>query len=164
MNEQQNVHLTGWQQLRFFGIGLCLISFLVGSFSGLIYLSQSLHEQTTWSWELLKWASVGGLFGGSARALSMFILEIGGKGEKKDNISFYSERWFLYVFKPFMGGASGVLFFLTVNLGLASALTSKSTFEIPSIILVSAVGGIFFEEVFGILQRRIQSSPKQETK
>jgi hypothetical protein len=90
----------------------------------------------------------------------MFILEIGGKGEKKDNVSFYFERWFLYIFKPFMGGATGILFFLTVNLGLASALTSKSTFEIPSIILVSAVGGIFFEEVFGILQQRIQSLSK----
>ncbi len=63
-----------------------------------------------------------------------------------------------------MGGASGVLFFLSANLGLVRVLANEPNFEIPSVILVSSVGGIFFEEVFGNLQKLIPKSASEEAK
>jgi len=141
-----------YRQITFVLLGLSIT--LLGSVVLLLVVFQGYSDKAVSN--SLSVALLGGIFGGSTRALYMFILEMQGKGWKKDNFRFYLERWFLYLLKPFMGGATGVLFFLGVNLGLVRALTQQApSVEFLPVILVSAVGGIFFEEVFKLLQKLV---------
>jgi len=141
-------------QWRAVGIGLFIIVVLIASFVLVINAGAAWNErEIKHSWQLLYLAALGGLFGGSARSLFMLISEIGiHRGKAKMPVMAYLSRWFLYLMKPFMGGASGILFFLAVNLGLVQHLTEASpSFRILPVFFVAAVGGIFFEEVFAVL-------------
>ena len=100
---------------------------------------------------------LGGGFGGALRGLMMLITETGGpiKGTPvSENPDWYLSRWTHYGVKPFIGAGVGLLFFCAVNFGAVRVLTGSSDLKhlkpLP-IFFVSAIGGLFFEEVKEIL-------------
>jgi hypothetical protein len=72
---------------------------------------------------VLLWAATAGFVGGAGRAMFRFIWEVGGCAEEEP--SDYLNRWFLYLFKPPMGIAGGLFFFLAVNLGFIGLFSSR---------------------------------------
>jgi hypothetical protein len=141
-------------QMRAVVIGLFIILALIVSFVLMIIVGGLWDAEKTFnSSQLLIISALGGLFGGSARSLFMLITEIGiHTGIETKPVESYLSRWFLYLMKPFMGGASGVLFFLAVFVGFVQPLANPETnFRILPVFFIAAVGGIFFEEVFAVL-------------
>lgn len=156
-------------QRRAVGIGLFIVVALIGSFGLVINAAIAWDSVEITDWLLLCLTAIGGIFGGSARSLFMLISEIGIHREKpKASAAAYLSRWFLYLMKPLMGGASGVLFFLAVGFGFVGPLTGGDvTFTILPVFFVSAVGGIFFEEVWAVLNgllSPLSSKDKSESK
>jgi len=157
-------------QRRAVGIGLFIVAILIGSFVLMINAAKLWNTLViTESWLLLYQTAIGGIFGGSARSLFMLISEIGIHSDKpKASAAAYLSRWFLYLVKPILGGASGVLFYLAVSFGFVGPLTGGNvTFTILPVFFVSSVGGIFFEEVWSVLNgllSPITSKDKSETK
>ncbi len=163
-NTNQSGELEPKFQRRVVGIGLFIVAVLIASLVLVIYAGMTWNEgEITHSWQLLYLAVLGGTFGGSARSLFMLISEIGIHRERsKTPVAAYLSRWFLYLMKPFVGGASGVLFFLALNFGLVRSLTDASpNLRILPVFFVSAVGGIFFEEVFAVLNGLLNTLSSQ---
>jgi hypothetical protein len=111
-------------------------------------------------WKILLLAGLAGLVGGCARSLFMFIREIGGHGGHGPE--FYRSRWFLYLVKPALGLVSGPLLLFAIVEGLIPAFGAQDRQYglIPSV-LVSIVGGIFFEEVFTLVSALIPEPHKK---
>lgn len=154
--EIEHEKLTREQQLIAFGVGSLLSGVLVVTVVFLVQLSRTWNPTGDPGSQLLILAALGGLFGGSSRALFMFHSEVGGHAEKP--AAHYLQRWFLFVFKPFIGGASGTLFVLAADFGVVRALTdSTPKFEFLPTALLAAIGGIFFEEVYGVLNNLVRT-------
>jgi hypothetical protein len=152
--------LTVFKWLVVFAVGLLITALLAISALLLIcFARESDTPSRTWRWIFLAWAAVGGLFGGSTRALFKLIYEFGdpsmperGKSGANQGVAFYYERLCLYLLKCPLGGAAGVLFFLVVHVGLVKAVHGEPHYAIQSVTLVSALGGYFFESSIGALK------------
>lgn len=89
---------------------------------------------------------ISGFLGGSVRFLYRLTTNL--KAKDKDPGERLS-RWFLYLFKPFLGLAGGLAFFIATNLGILAGLSYTNTgFNPLGVILISFVGGMFFDDVF----------------
>jgi hypothetical protein len=145
------------QSLSFL-IGTSLAFLIVLPLIILIYLSK-MNTNANSIYEALIWASIGGFFGGAARSMFKYIRQVNNRNV--DEVFWRLRRWFLYLLKPFMGIAGGVLFFLLVNSGLVGFFTQQAlTFELLPVLLVSSTGGVFFEDVFLRLGDMIHKSDK----
>ena len=169
--EPEPTKLARTEKAIVFGMGVFLIALLLGSFVLMTMYPQMWGadsdlqgkiQEDNWS-ALLYLSALGGIFGGAGRTLSTLGEEVGGSGRRpKGNIRDFIDRWFLYVTKPFTGAASGVLFLLAINIGLVLPLTgssgdNKRNFTILTVIFISSVGGIFYEEVFSILKNLMRT-------
>jgi hypothetical protein len=84
-----------------------------------------------------------------------------GYGEKIP--SAHLRLWFLYLIKPFLGVAGGLFFFLVVNLGIVGLFSdARPTFEVLRVLLTAVIGGMFFENVFALLQDLARRASRQE--
>jgi hypothetical protein len=156
--------LTVFKWLVVFAVGLLITALLAISALLLIRFAQESDMPSDitsqkWRWIFLAWAAVGGLFGGSTRALFKLIYEFGdpsmperGKSGANQGVAFYYERLCLYLLKCPLGGAAGVLFFLVVHVGLVNAVHGEPHYAIQSVTLVSALGGYFFESSIAALE------------
>jgi H+/Cl- antiporter ClcA len=153
-------------QIFSFAIGAALALLTIASFFALLKLAAEAAEKDPSLPILLLWAGVGGFFGGAARAIFRFISQLNLRDNKE--VRWRLRRWFLYLLKPFVGLAGGVLLFLLVNLGIVGLFgNSGPKNEFLHVALTSCVGGLFFEDVFAQLQRIFPSdkenaSQKQE--
>jgi len=138
-----------------FGIGLFTTVLLAAAFGSVVYLSLIWGDAPIKApWLILSLTAIAGVFGGSGR--SIFTMIYGGDRTKRSRIptSSYSRHWTLYLLSPFMGGTSGVLFFLAINYGLVRPLMiglDPQQFSFLPVFLISAAGGVFFDEVFSVL-------------
>ena len=110
--------------------------------------------------QVFVWACVGGFLGGAARALFTFKHEIAGYGNRSpaDHLKF----WFLYLIKPFIGVAGGLFFFLVVNLGLVGLFSDlEPEFGFLRVSLTALIGGMFFENVFALLESFARQTSRQ---
>ncbi|NOG82207.1 MAG: hypothetical protein HND49_00005, partial [Planctomycetes bacterium] len=74
---------------------------------------------------ILAVSAIGGVFGGSLRALMMLIIEVGQKKKGLKPVDYYLTRWPLFILKPFLGLGTGILFFLSVKFGIVMPLAKK---------------------------------------
>jgi hypothetical protein len=142
-------------------VGLILAAMVVGSAYGLFRLIPSGGSGTapTVS-QVFVWACMGGFLGGAARGLFTFKHEISGYGKRSP--SDYLKLWFTYFFKPFIGVAGGLFFFLVVNLGLVGLFSdSGPEFGFLRVSLTAVIGGMFFENVFALLETFITRRSSQ---
>lgn len=143
------------QQLKCLVVGIIISVFIIFCVGYVVYAICSAKGSETYFLNILTISAVGGTFGGSVRALMMLIFEVGLKKDDKP-IDFYLSRWPLYLFKPIVGCGTGILFFFSINFGFVKPLeANQSTPKLLPIFFISAVGGIFFEEVIAILGRFI---------
>ena len=104
--------------------------------------------------DFLSWAAAGGFLGGATRTLFKFVwyLRVGAAESPLPHL----DRWFLFLAKPILGIAGGVLFFLTLNVGLGGLLIGAAEalrFGFLRVVFTAAVGGVFAESVFIWLER-----------
>lgn len=143
-------------QLFGLGIGAALALLTIGSLFALLELAADVPEKDPSAWTLLRWASVGGFFGGAARAMFRFIVQLNLRDNRE--LRWRLHRWLLYLLKPFVGLPGGILLFLLVNVGIVGLFTkSDSSNEFLDVVLTSCVGGLFFEDVFALVQRMFLS-------
>lgn len=108
-------------------------------------------------WHYLSVAGIGGFLGGSTRSLLRLIFELNDDGTDP---MYYLSRWFLYLVKAFIGIGAGITFFIAVNMGLVSIQTGNANLNVYGVILSSFIGGMFFENVFKLLQNLL-TKPKK---
>ena len=146
-------------------IGIILASMVVFSAGLLIFLQEAQLPIMSIHCKVMLWSCGGGLLGGSARALFTFKHQMAGWGHLNSE---HLKLWFLYLVKPFIGIAGGLFFLLLVNLGIVSLYTGTlqpEKFELESapslqffrVALTSVIGGMYFENVFGILLGMVPS-------
>ena len=152
--------LSPEQRSRCLWIGIGLVVILLSSLATLICFSFWYDGITELKAPLvLVFTALGGCFGGAVRALTMLISETGlhAKEQKNEDVDLYLSRWPLYIFKPFIGVGTGILFFLAVNYGLVQPLSSHPSLSPLPVVFVAAVGGIFFEEAMAVFQNFVGS-------
>ncbi len=152
--------LSPEQRSRCLWVGIGLVAILLASLATLIYFSFWYDSISALKAHLvLVFTALGGCFGGAVRALIMLISETGvhAKEQKSDDVDLYLSRWPLFIFKPFIGVGTGILFFLAVNYGLVQPLSSQPALSPLPVVFVAAVGGIFFEEAMAVFQNFVGS-------
>jgi SnoaL-like domain len=166
LEQREHERLTTGQQWGSMFLGAYLAGALVIALGAFILLALIfLKKDLTGIWEYplaqqLILGFVGGLFGGSARALYMFHVEVGGHTERP--ASHYLASWPLFVIKPVIGGASGALFAIAAYLGVGRVIASSQNVDFLPTFFIAAIGGIFFEEVFGALHNLVRT-PRRES-
>lgn len=165
---KNNNTLSTNQQLYAFGIGLFITTLMIVALSLIPIVCPNCFQEigvngekifaTILGGQLLLASTLSGLFGGAARTLKRFLMEFElYDAQQKDQFSFslYLDRWFAPIFSSFIGGASGLLFMLAVYLGLVQIFSLREPPQqlipvFPALFL-SAIGGIFSDEVFSVL-------------
>ncbi|MGH7391083.1 MAG: hypothetical protein ACREM3_16735 [Candidatus Rokuibacteriota bacterium] len=161
LEEKKDEALTTREQWGSLLLGLYLAAVLVGALIVLKYRSARWDQSAG---ELFLLGLFGGLFGGAARALFMWHRELGGHAEKP--ASHYLKGWCFFLIKPVIGVGSGTLFVVATVFGVGQIVTSNSpTIEFMPTFLIAAIGGIFFEEVLGVLHNIVRAlSPERESR
>ncbi|GJQ57589.1 MAG: hypothetical protein D8M57_19850 [Candidatus Scalindua sp. AMX11] len=155
------------QQLICFTIGIINGFFLFASVVYIVLIICWDKEHNTCFSIILAVSAIGGVFGGSLRALMMLIIEVGQKKKGLKPVDYYLTRWPLFILKPFLGLGTGILFFLSVKFGIVMPLaknqSGKPTTNILAVFFLSAIGGFFFEEVISIIGNFMNTKSKERT-
>jgi hypothetical protein len=112
-------------------------------------------------------ASLGGILGGTTRALHAFLVHVRAfetkrvtghptsrrsstaSGQAVDDDFDWMHVWYLYLIKPFVGAAIGFLFALLIQFGLVPFVSPDSQHVGSGTVLVSGLAGIFAEDAIG---------------
>jgi len=137
------------------GLSLALIVEIIAPAYLIYYLLSNQCADTLYSWRMqFIVACLGGFLGGSTRSLYKLMYQLNRKGYKTR-----LSRWFLYLVKPFVGIGVGLVFFIATYTGFLSGIFEGDLKINPlGMVLISFLGGMFFEDVFNSLQKRISGT------
>jgi hypothetical protein len=148
--------LTPAESWKVFGLGAVLaLIMLLSAFPVGVLLPGGAYPVSPAALQLLVWACLGGIVGGTGRSLYFMKMEFGGHSDHCPQ--WYMDKWWLYILKPFLGMVGGVALFLITYVGFTESFTDPTgpTSQIGffRVLLTSLAGGMFFEGAFAQLQK-----------
>lgn len=175
--------LTPWRRCKLFVTALSLFLLGMGPVLSLIILaSGDLKESVTVlridlfaPWLL---GALGGMIGGSARAIWAFIVEVRAfeiyrrtRQPPEAMTHLFNERveywfdfmwvWYLYLMKPVAGALLGFVVALLQGYGLVPFLGGHNSREAYGIVVVAFVAGFFAEDAIDRLGRLLRREPEK---